>query len=200
MDEGAASLCHDDLSVLGGMDSVPGSAVKPKRVSRQPLSATKRPTAAAAAGSTSTTSRTRLSTRGSAAKSRPSYAEKEESESEDSDSSESDSSSSSSEDEDDSAAESDLERASVDEEETGDNHTAEMESVRNGTMSPTKNFILTTNGKSSKVRTTTGSSRTARASSKKLDADFALSGGEKANSKSRSATKITTGDENSVPN
>lgn len=126
VDEGA-SLCGDDMSV-SGMNSLPGSAVKPRAV-RRPVSATK-PRAGPAPAPAA-----RLSTSRTARASRPSYAEsddldsdlEEDSESEESDSSESEN-------------ESDAEEAG---------NTAE--DVRNATMSPTKQFVLNSTGKTKKV-------------------------------------------------
>lgn len=112
---------------VSGMNSLPGSAVKPRAV-RRPASATNARAAPAPVPAA------RLSTSRTARASRPSYAEsddldsdlEEESESEVSESSESESS--------------DAEEPE---------NTAE--DVRNATMSPTKQFVLNSTGKTKKV-------------------------------------------------
>lgn len=122
----SGSQCGDDLSV-NGLNSLPGSAVKPRAARRPPSinpgSATKTRVAPAARASASRTARA----------SRPSYAESDDLDSdleEDSESDDSDSSESESEEEDTTA-----------------------EAVRDATMSPTKQFVLTSTGKTKKVTT-----------------------------------------------
>lgn len=135
MDEGA-SFCADDAS-QSGYGSLPGSVVKPKRAPRKPASATKAapplpPAAPAARRPTSArTSNVRQSTR------RPSYVEHD---------SESDEEPVSDVEEENSD-ESDEEGSDEGDFEPTEENIEEGKAGVHQTMSPTKQFILTTTGK-----------------------------------------------------
>lgn len=153
MDEGA-SFYVDDASVGGGTQSMPGSAVKPKRVARTPLSALKSAPRTAPA-TTAPRASSRQSVRSTRA--RMSYAEQA-SASEDSSEEDEDA-------EDPSASES--EAASEGEASDAEVQTPAAEEVRNAAMSPTKKFIGRARGRAAPKSIDTAPSKRTAAAAKK---------------------------------
>lgn len=188
MDEGA-SFCADDAS-QSGLDSLPGSAVKPKRSTapRRPPSAAKAAAPSTRRTSARTSSASTTTVRTSAR--RPSYVEHD---------SESDEEPVSDVEEEPSESEED---SAEDFGGVEDNVEEGRQDLRQGTMSPTKQFILTTAGTTRGRATRTTKAAAGKKIAMQLDAELGAvdKGSKRKGAKAASGDSKLSSDENKTPN